>query len=92
MPVALIRVPFPRESERRRDLLDRAVAAFGRHGSFEGTPEGGTFRGDTPIGRFDGEYRFLDQSGELEIELKRKPWLVPVHLIEHEIRKFLAKA
>ncbi len=90
--MALIRVPFPKEYERRQALFDRAAAALGRHGSYEGTPEQGTFRGHTPIGGFAGSYRVLDDSGELEIALSRKPWLVPTHLVEHEIRKFVAEA
>jgi hypothetical protein len=90
--MALIRVPFPKEYERRQALFERAAAALGRHGSYEGTPDRGTFQGHTPIGGFAGSYRFLDQSGEMEIELSRKPWIVPTHLVEHEIRKFLAQA
>jgi len=87
----MIRIPFPTDPERRRDLFARAAAALERHGSYQGTTDEGTFQGKTPIGEFAGSYRFLPDPGELEIVLSRKPWLVPVSLVEHELRKFITK-
>ena len=34
----------------------------------------------------------LTREEVLEIVLTQKPWLVPASVIEHEVRKFLAKA
>jgi hypothetical protein len=89
--MATIRVPYPGDPERRRALFERAAAQLSRHGTYEGTPEGGTFRGTTPIGGFAGNYRSPAGSEILEIVLTQKPWLVPVSMVEHEVRKFLAK-
>ncbi len=89
--MATIRVPYPGDPERRRALFEKAAIALARHGTYEGTPDGGTFRGTTPIGGLAGTYRSPAGSEVLEIELTQKPWLVPTSVIEHEVRKFLAK-
>ena len=89
--MAKIRVPYPGDPEARRALFGRAVALLGSHGKYEGTPDGGSFRGSTPIGNFAGNYRSPAGSDVLEIELTQKPWLVPVSVVEHEVRKFLGK-
>jgi hypothetical protein len=89
--MAVFRIPYPERPEEREALFDRAVAALGKHGSYEGTYSEGTFRGTTPIGGFAGTYRALNGSGEMEIVLTKKPWLVSAHLIEHEVRKHLDK-
>jgi hypothetical protein len=85
----VIRVPYPMDPEYRRATFARAQAKLGRHGTCQGTPEEGSFRGSTPIGRFSGHYRSLDGSGILEVELTEKPWLISASWIEHELRRFL---
>lgn len=90
--MATFRVPYPGDPDRRRDLFERAAAKLSRHGSYEGTPDGGTFRGMTPVGGFAGNYQSPEGSEVLEIELTQKPWIVPVSVVEGEVRKFLAKA
>ena len=89
--MALIRVPFSPNPEHRRALFERAAAFLSRHGSYEGTPDEGTFHGTTPIGGFAGSYRVIEPAGDLEILLTKKPWLVSVHMIEKEIRRLLAE-
>ena len=89
--MAIIRVPYPGDSEQRRALFERAATYLERHGKYEGTPDGGSFRGSTPIGDFAGHYRSPVGAEFLEIELTQKPWLVPVSVFEHEVRKFLAQ-
>jgi hypothetical protein len=83
------RVPYPEDPQRRRDLFERAVAVLSRHGTYEGTPERGSFRGTTPIGGFAGHYRAVAGAPELEITLTEKPWLVTTHMIEREVRKLM---
>jgi hypothetical protein len=90
--MAVFRVPYPDDPERRRALFDQVAAVVVRHGTYEGTPEQGKFEGSTPIGGFAGSYRFLASSGELEVELTKKPWFVSTHMVEHEVRKYLARA
>jgi hypothetical protein len=90
--MATIRVPYPADPDRRRAVFERASDFLGRHGSYQGTPEAGSFQGHTPVGRFAGTYRSLDDSGLLEITLTKKPMLVPTSLVEHEVRKFLTHA
>ncbi len=89
--MATIRVPYPAEPERRRDLFEQIVAKLARFGTCEGTPDAGDFRGSTPVGAFAGSYRSEPGSETLEITLTRKPWLVPTSLIESEVRKRLAQ-
>ena len=89
--MALIRVPYPEDPQRRRAVFEKAVAKLIRFGTCEGTPEAGTFRGSTPIGGFAGSYRSVEGSAEIEIELTKKPLFVSTSRIEAEVRKFLAK-
>jgi hypothetical protein len=89
--MATIRVPYPGDSELRQALFDRAAAALQRHGEYQGTADGGSFLGTTPIGKFAGNYRSPAGAEFLEIELTQKPWLVPLSVFEHEVRKFLAQ-
>lgn len=89
--MAIFRVPYPDDPERRRLLFDRASAELARHGHYQGTPESGSFRGATPVGDLAGHYRSPEGADFLEIELTRKPWLVPLSVIENEVRKFLAQ-
>ena len=37
----MIRVPYPADPERRRDLFERVVAKLAPHGEYEGTPDAG---------------------------------------------------
>ena len=88
--MATFRVPYPDDPDRRRDLFARAAAVLQRHGAYEGTPDGGRFQGTTPIGAFSGVYRSPEGADYLEIELVQKPWLVPVSLVETQVRKLLS--
>ena len=90
--MALIRVPYPSEPERRQALFDRALAKLAGFGSCDGDPDAGTFRGSTPIGEVAGRYHAPPGAVEIEIEVFRKPFLVPLSLIESEARRFVAKA
>ncbi len=86
------RVPYPSDPDRRRALFDRAVDRMGRHGSFEGTPDSGSFRASTPIGELAGSYRSDPGSDVVEFEILKKPFLVPLAMIESEARKFVSQA
>lgn len=90
--MALIRVPYPDDPNERVALFQRAAALLSRHGSYDGNHEAGTFRGSTPVGSFAGRYRSRTESGVLEIELTKKPFLVPTSVVEHQVRRFLAQA
>ncbi len=90
--MATIRVPYPADPEGRRDVFEQIVAKLTPFGTCEGTPDSGTLSGSTPIGQFAGSYRSEPGSEVLEIEVTKKPWLVPTSLIEGEVRKQIAKA
>ena len=90
--MARFRVPYPTDPERRQTLFEKAAATLRRHGTCQGTPEQGSFRGSTPIGRFSGHYCLLDGTDLMEIELTEKPWLISASFIEHEVRRFLNTA
>ncbi len=87
--MAVFRVPFPSEPERRMAIFEKAVAKLSTHGACDGTPEAGTFHGHTPIGGFAGRYRAPEGADEIEVEITRKPFLIPLSMIEHEARKFV---
>lgn len=88
--MASFRVPFPKDPTERETVFLRAAALLERHGSYQGTPEAGTFQGRTPVGRFAGSYRTCVQTGTLEITLTKKPVFVPTAFIERELRRLLA--
>jgi len=89
--MATFRVPYPGDPERRQNLFQRAASILQKHGSYEGTPDGGTFQGNTPVGAFSGVYRSPEGAEFLEIELTQKPWIVPVSMVENQVRNFLSK-
>jgi hypothetical protein len=89
--MATIRVPYPGDPEQRQALFERAIDYLKSHGTYEGTPEGGSFQGKSVLGSFVGSYRSPVGSDVLEIELTQKPWLVPLSLFEYEVRKILAE-
>lgn len=92
--MASFRVPYPADPAERDALFRRVTAFLGRHGTYEGTPDAGTFQGHSPVGRFAGSYRAIDDigDGQLEITIAKKPMLIPASLVEHEVRKFLIHA
>ncbi|WP_435022341.1 hypothetical protein TA3x_002266 [Tundrisphaera sp. TA3] len=89
--MAMFRVPYPGDPEKRKALFEKAAAKLGRHGTYEGTPDGGTFQGTTPIGAVAGAYRSPAGADYLEIEIHKKPWVVPVALVENKVREFMAQ-
>jgi len=89
--MARFRVPYPDDPRHRQALFQRAASVLERHGRYEGTPAEGRFEGMTPLGAFAGSYRAIEQTGELEIELTKKPWLVTTHRLEREVRKLFAQ-
>jgi hypothetical protein len=90
--MAVFRVPYPSDPERRRALFERAVARISGYGRWEGTPDFGHFHASTPVGSFACRYRELEGSDEVEVEVTKKPLLIPLAMIESETRKFVADA
>lgn len=87
--MATFRVPWPGDPQERQNLFDRAARVLERHGRYHGTPDAGSFQGTTPIGSFAGIYYSPAGADFLEIELREKPWLVPVGVVEAQVRKLL---
>lgn len=90
--MATFRVPYPKEFDKRQALFDKAVAKMGSYGSCEGTPDEGTFQAKTPIGGLAGSYRSEPGSEEVEFTIDKKPFLVPLAMIESEAKKFVTTA
>jgi hypothetical protein len=90
--MATFRVPYPKEPERRQALFDKALAKMGKYGSCEGTPDAGSFRASTPIGDLAGSYQSDPGSEEVEFTIAKKPFLVPLAMIESEAKKFVNTA
>ncbi|MEO5341957.1 MAG: hypothetical protein H7842_01230 [Gammaproteobacteria bacterium SHHR-1] len=67
--------------------VERAVLDQG--GQFQGDSRAGTFSGKTPLGEVQGEYRVSD--GQICIRILRKPSMVPLGMIEKQIRAFFAE-
>jgi hypothetical protein len=59
----------------------------GNGGSFKGTFEKGSFDGKSLLGLIRGEYCSVSDN-EMKITITDKPFLVPYHVIESEIRKY----
>ena len=85
----VFRLPYPSETEARRDLLARLRRHSATFGEIEGDAEEGAFRFSTPLGPFVGSYVSLEGSEEVVVELASKPWMISRRLIEAEARKFL---
>lgn len=89
--MSVFRVPYPSDPEQRRAFFEKALAMLADRGSCEGDHDAGIFQGSTPIGELAGRYQAMPGADHLEIEITRKPFLVPAALIESEARKFVAK-
>ena len=90
--MATIQVPYPGDADERRALFERAAILLAKHGQYDGTPDSGAFRGTSPIGVIAGQYWSEPGSEVLVIEVTEKPWVVPLALIESEIRRVMATA
>lgn len=90
--MATIRIPYPGDPDERRALFERAAILLAKHGRYDGTPDSGAFRGTSPIGVLAGHYWSEPGSDVLVIEVTEKPWVVPMALIESEVRRVMATA
>lgn len=59
----------------------------GSGGSFKGDSEKGIFDGKSLLGPIQGEYCSVS-GNEIKITITHKPFLVPYHVIESEIKKY----
>jgi hypothetical protein len=84
------RVPYPSNPTNRRTFFERFNAEIARFGTIEGDLDAGEFHGSTPIGKFAGAYRKLDDADEIEIKIHKKPLFITSGMIEREAKKFLA--
>ncbi len=90
--MAIFRVPFTTDPERRERAFRRLSSLVQRFGSVQGTIEAGTFQGSTPIGGFAGAYESPEGSEEIYFRVDKKPFLVSMGRIESELRKLLSEA
>ncbi len=90
--MATFRVPYPSDPARRLALFQKAIEKMGSFGSCQGTPDSGTFFAKTPIGDLEGSYQSEPGSSEVLFEISKKPFLVPLALIEKEAKKFVNTA
>ena len=87
--MAIFRVPYPSEPERAPALFEKAVAKLGSYGRARGRPT----RAPSGARRRSAARRVVPERGgadEVEIEIAKKPLLVPLAMIESEARKFVA--
>lgn len=87
--MASFRVPYPSDPARRLALFQKAIEKMGRYGSCQGTPDSGSFFAKTPIGDLEGSYQSDPGSHEVEFHINKKPFLVPLAMIESEAKKFV---
>ena len=90
--MSTFRVPYPADPARRQALFNKAVAKISAYGSCSGTPDTGTFQAKTPIGELSGSYNSSPGSDEVEFEIAKKPFLVPLSMIESQARQFVETA
>ena len=60
---------------------------IGSGGGFKGNSEKGSFDGKSLLGLIRGEYCCIS-GNEIRITITHKPFLVPYHVIESEIKKY----
>jgi hypothetical protein len=89
--MAVFRVPYPGDPQRRKAIFEKVIATIGGRGAVEGDHDAGTFQGTSPVGDVVGSYRAEPGAEEIEVEIKKKPFLVPMALIESEARKFVQR-
>ena len=69
-------------------VLEKVEAEItGSGGSFKGNSEKGSFDGKSLLGPIRGEYSCVS-GNEIRITITHKPFLVPYHVIESEIKKY----
>ncbi len=90
--MSTFRVPYPVDPARRQALFDKGVAKMGKYGSCSGTADAGSFRAKTPIGELAGTYNSEPGSNEIELDITKKPFLVPLAIIQSEARRFVETA
>lgn len=87
------RLPFPRDPDHRRSILDHVRSRIDGHGTLDGSPESGTITLRLPIvGAIVGEYASPADSETIEFTIKHRPFLVPLHRIRDEIARVLSNA
>ncbi len=87
--MAVFRVPYPSDPEQRRAFFEKVQARLASHGTCDGDCNAGAFHGSTPIGELAGRYIAPEGAEEIEIEITKKPFIVPASMIESETRKFV---
>ncbi len=87
--MAVIRVPYPTDPEERKALFTRGLSKLAGQGTCDGDENSGTFHGSSPLGSLAGRYHAPHGSNEIEIEITRKPFLVPLSMIESAARGFI---
>ncbi|MBF0255931.1 MAG: hypothetical protein HQL47_05595 [Gammaproteobacteria bacterium] len=71
-------------------MLARVEQALRKHGGqFQGDGHAGQFAGKTLLGEVQGKYAV--SGAKVSIEIVRKPSMVPMAMIEKEIRKFFSE-
>jgi hypothetical protein len=83
----MIRLPINGSVEPWLARVEQAVVSMG--GQFKGDAHKGEFAGKTLLGEVRGTYRIGDDA--VSIDIVRKPAMVPMGLIEKEIRGFFSK-
>ena len=70
------------------EVLDRVRRGLDKYGGgLQGDERAGTLRAPTPLGTIEGSYR--ERGTTLEIQVDRKPRLLPCSAIEAVIDRFL---
>jgi hypothetical protein len=83
----MIQLAIDGEIEQTLLKVERAVISHG--GQFKGDSRTGIFSGKTMLGEVRGEYRV--SSGKICIKILRKPTMVPLAMIEKEIRGYFSR-
>lgn len=88
--MAVFRVPYPSDPAKRRALFEHGLSRLASRGTCDGDENSGSFQGSSPMGEFSGRYHAPPGAEEIEIEITRKPFLIPTAMIESAARSFLA--
>jgi hypothetical protein len=73
----------------KAQLVNKLKGMVGNMGQVNGDENSGSFRGNTPLGGFEGSYRI--QGNDIIVNIDKKPFLVSTDRIKEEFQKAIKK-
>lgn len=87
--MSTFRLKYPPDADARAAILSKARESLANHGALEGSTEEGTIRVALPLGEISGSYRSELGAEFIEFHVHRKPWIIPLSMIQTTLAKVL---